>query len=222
VGALELDRAVGMTARRVDPAREAAFWAGAREAGRFFMGDSDVHRALRKIVGILDEAAIPYAIVGGLALNAYGYQRATMDVDVLLTHEGLAALKQRVLGLGYAERVPGGRGLRDLENRVDIDIVIAGEFPGDGKPKPVAFPDPALIAERGDAGALVPLTTLIELKLASGISAPHRMRDLADVLELIRAASLPASLAEQIDASVRPKYLELWQAACSSTALDQP
>jgi hypothetical protein len=33
------------------------------------------------------------------------------------------------------------------------------------------------------------------------------------VLELIRALSLPRQMAESLDASVRPKYDELWQAA---------
>jgi hypothetical protein len=51
------------------------------------------------------------------------------------------------------------------------------------------------------------------LKLASGSSAPHRLRDLADVLELIRATGLPTGLAQELDLSVREKYLELWQAA---------
>ena len=53
----------------------------------------------------------------------------------------------------------------------------------------------------------------IELKLASGLSAPHRLKDLADVLELIRHLSLPRDLAGSLDASVRPKFEELWQAA---------
>jgi hypothetical protein len=35
------------------------------------------------------------------------------------------------------------------EYGVDIDIVLAGSYPGDGKPKPVVFPDPATAAERG-------------------------------------------------------------------------
>lgn len=37
-----------------------------------------------------------------------------------------------------------------------------------------------------------------------------RLRDLAEVQDLIRTFSLPLGLAESIDASVREKYLELW------------
>jgi hypothetical protein len=107
--------------------------------------------------------------------------------------------------------------MRDTEHGVAIHALLAGEFPGDGKPKPVRFPDPADVAVRGEHGAFLPLETLletlIELKLASGLSAPHRLQDLADVLELIRAAALPASLAGRLDPSVHAKYSELWSAA---------
>src|SRR5260370_32260199 len=48
-------------------------------------------------------------------------------------------------------------------------------------PKPVIFPDPAKAAVRGERVALLPLPILIELKLASGMTAPHRLKDLADV-----------------------------------------
>lgn len=192
---------------------EGAFWAGVEYAGRFFMGDADVHRALVKLVGILDDAAIPYAIVGAMALNEYGYRRATVDVDVLLTAAGLAALKARVLGLGYVEKFPGSKGLRDTEHGVTIDVLVAGDYPGDGKPKAVRFPDPGVVAVRRAHGAFLPLERLVELKLASGTSAPHRLKDLADVLELIRAIGAPRALGDQLDPSVRDKYLELWDAA---------
>lgn len=104
------------------------------------MGAADVQRALEKLVRTLDAAKIPYAIVGALALNEYGYQRTTVDVNVLLTAEGLAAFKARMLGRGYLEKFPGSRGMRDTEYGVDIDVVLTGGFPGDGKPKPIGFP----------------------------------------------------------------------------------
>jgi hypothetical protein len=95
---------------------------------------------------------------------------------------------------------------------VDIDVVIAGSYPGDGKPKPVSFPDPGVSAERGARVALLPLPKLLELKLASGMTAADRLKDLADVQEVIRIKRLPRILANELDPFVRDKYLELWQA----------
>ena len=189
------------------------FWSGVAYAERFFMGTAEVQKAMTKLTHALDAAGIPYAIAGAMALNEHGYIRVTVDVDVLLTRDGLDRLKHEVLGRGYVEKFPGSKGLRDTEHGVAIDVLIAGDYPGDGKPKPVRFPDPANVAVRTGHGAFLPLETLIELKLASGLSAPHRLKDLADVLELVRASDLPESLAARLDPSVRDKYLELWTAA---------
>ena len=177
------------------------------------MGNSRVDHALEAVVRSLDEAGIPYCLVGALALNRHGYRRFTEDIDLLVTREGHTAFKALVLGRGYLEKFPGSKTLRDTANGVTIDFLISGEFPGDGKPKAVVFPDPATVAEKLDGLSLMPLPRLIELKLASGMSAPHRIKDLADVLELIRATHLTIELAEQLDASVREKYVELWHAA---------
>lgn len=198
---------------RLDREQEARFFAGVEEATRFFMGESDIQRALEKVVRLLEEDGIPYAVIGAMALNAYGYRRVTVDVDLLLTKEGLEAFRSKHLGLGYVQKFPGSKGLRDTENGVPIDIVITGEYPGDGQPKPVSFPDPATAAVRGDRVALLPLPRLIELKLASGMTAPHRLKDLADVLEMVRILDLPQSLVEDLHPFVCEKYLEIWQAA---------
>ncbi|HYM24579.1 MAG TPA: hypothetical protein VEU08_15285 [Vicinamibacterales bacterium] len=197
---------------RLDGGAEDRFWTGVRASERFFSGESEVQQALEKLARLLDEDGIPYAIVGAMALNAFGYRRTTVDVDVLLTADGLAAFKQRHLGRGYAERFPGSRSLRDTEHQVDVDVILAGSFPGDGQPKPVVFPDPAAAAERGAHIALLPLPTLLELKLASGISASDRLKDLADVQEVIRILQLPRSLGDSLDLYVRDKYLQLWDA----------
>jgi hypothetical protein len=193
--------------------RERAFWSGVENARRFFMGEADVQRALERLARLLDDKGIPYAVIDAMALNEWGYRRVTVDVDILLSADGLRQLKVEVLGRGYVEKFPGSRGLRDTEAGVNVDVVLAGEYPGDGKPKPVVFPDPAQAAIRGKRVALLPLPKLIELKLASGISAPHRLKDLADVLEVIRHLSLPRQMVESLDGSVRAKYEELWQAA---------
>jgi hypothetical protein len=203
----------GDEARTLPLDAEAEFFAGLEHAGRFFMGKADVQRAMEKLVRLLEQEGIPYAIVGALALNEYGYRRATEDVDVLLTRDGLSAFKKAFLGRSYVEKFHGSRGLRDTEHGVDIDVVVSGEYPGDGLPKPVRFPDPGEAAKRGRRIALLSLEKLLEIKLASGMSAPHRLRDLADVLELIRRCGLPREKAGDLDPYVREKFLELWDAA---------
>ena len=50
---------------------------------------------------------------------------------------------------------------------------------------------------------------LIELKLASGMTAPHRLKDLADVQELIKVRGLNSDFAERLHPYVREEYLKL-------------
>lgn len=176
-------------------------------------GQSDPQKSARAIARRLSQENIPYAIAGALALGALGHERLTVDVDILITAEGLARFKARWMGRGYVEQFPGSKGLRDTENDVKIDFLISGEFPGDGKPKPVAFPDPAAAGTEAGGYRVVALSYLLEMKLASGMSAPHRLQDLADVLALIRDRNLPQDLSEKLHPFVRAKFLELWEAA---------
>ncbi|MBI4957203.1 MAG: hypothetical protein HY908_34640 [Myxococcales bacterium] len=197
--------------QRLSPDASRAFWQGVSFTERFFMGLDEVHQALRRLTVTLETDGIPYAIAGAMALNAHGYRRATVDVDVLLTRQGLALFKEKHIGRGWVERFPGSKGMLDAELRVKIDVLIAGDYPGDGRPKSVRFPDPS-IAVHGDGFRVLPIRDLVELKLASGITNPNRLKDLADVQELIRHAALPLELGAELDPLVRDKFVEIWNA----------
>ena len=88
--------------------------------------------------------------------------------------------------------------------------------PATAAPKPVAFPDPASCSIEIGGIRYVDLKTLLELKLASGLTSPGRLKDLADVQELIRARDLPLEMRDQLDPYVRDKYTELWEGARSA------
>ena len=179
------------------------------EGSEHFSGASSVHKALEKITRRLEELRVPYVIAGGMALFFHGYRRFTEDVDIVVTAEGLRRLHEHLEGLGYLPLFPGSRGLRDVENGVRIEFLVTGEFPGDGKPKPVAFPAPEDAAIKTAGLPILGLAKLVELKLASG-AAPGRRKDLGDVQELIKLLRLPSAFADRLHASVQEKYLELW------------
>jgi hypothetical protein len=143
-------------------------------------------------VAELDRLQIDYALVGGLALQSFGFERSTQDVDLLISsQDDLMRLQAGLLGRGYQRKSPTSRHLRDEISRVRIGFLIAGEFPGDGKPKPVKFPHPRDVSTTSPEGLrIIDVRTLIELKLASAKSAAHRIKDRADVLELIHILKL--------------------------------
>ena len=171
-----------------------------------------VHRTLKRLAEALEAESIPYAIVEGMALNLLGYTRETVAVDILLTPRGLEQFQERLVGRGYVPAFSGAtKSFLDAQTRVKVEALITGEFPGDGKPKPVAFPAPESVSVERDGYCVIALEKLIELKLASGLTAPHRLRDLADVQDLISLLGLPLELGEQLDDSVRNEYQRLWE-----------
>lgn len=171
-----------------------------------------VHHTLKRLAQALKEESIPYAIVGGMALNLLGYTRETVDVDILLTPQGLARFHERLVGKGYIPAFTGAqKSFLDAQTRVKVEALVTGDYPGDGKPKRVAFPEPESVSVERDGYRVIMLEKLIELKLASGLTAPHRLRDLADVQDLISMLELPLELAEGLDESVQTEYKRLWE-----------
>ena len=67
---------------------------------------------------------------------------------------------------------------------------------------------------------MVTLERLIELKLASGMTAPDRLKDLADVQELIKFRHLSREFGEALDPYVRSKYFELFDAVKAGSRND--
>lgn len=180
------------------------------EGSRHFERRSAVFDSLRKVARRLDELRVPYAVVGGMALFQHGLRRFTEDIDILVTKPDLKRIHQALDGLGYLPLHPRSRHLRDTESGVRIEFRITGDYPGDGKVKPVAFPDPRDVALLADGVRYINLANLVELKLASGMTNPGRMRDLADVQELIKVLNLPESFAGQLNPFVREQFRTLW------------
>jgi len=187
------------------------------EGLRYFRGQGSLNNTLTQLTSDLKEHGIDYMIIGAVALLAHGYPRFTEDIDLVLTPEGLEAFHRELIGLGYVPAFPGARKkMRSTQDGVSIQVMITGEYPGDGKPKPVAMPEPSLASIEIDGVQFVTLEKLIELKLASGMTAPDRLKDLADVQELIKIRSLQKNFAEQLDPYVRDKFLELCESVAKS------
>lgn len=191
------------------------------EGLRFFRGKGMINKALCRIATDLDREGINYAVIGAVALNRHGYRRFTEDIDLLLTREGLDRFKEKLVGLGRRPAFEGAnKRFRTTGENVPVEVSTAGEYPGDGKPKPVVFPEPEQYAIEIDGVKTISLEKLVELKLPSGISAPHRLKDLADVQELIKVKGLDAEFAERLDEYVRGKFIELYEAVREADRLD--
>jgi hypothetical protein len=176
----------------------------------FFRGEGMLNKTLLRIVADLERNGIDYAVIGAIALNQHGYKRFTEDIDILLTKDGLKKFQDKLVGLGYRPAFEGAtKKYKATADNVSVEIVTTGEYPGDGLPKPVIFPDPSESVQEIDGVRTITLEKLIELKLASGMTAADRLKDLADVQEIIKIKGLGPEFADKLDASVQEKFREL-------------
>jgi hypothetical protein len=168
-----------------------------------------VERRLKEVTAALDDAGIPYAVVGGNAVAAWvatidpAATRTTKDVDILVRRADLGEITRALTKLGYRRE-----DLRDLVIFVDphepsrrsgIHLVWAGE-----KVRPsyaLPTPDVAEAVREAGAFAVLDLPALVRMKLTSlrDIDRVH----IADLLSVgliddrVRAA-LPRDLRQRL------------------------
>jgi len=188
----------------------------------FLAGKGIMQSTLERLAADLEEHGIDYCVIGAVALNQHGYKRFTIDIDLLMSKEGLLRFREELAGRGYRPAFEGAtKRFRAVKENVPIDVVTAGEYPGDGRPKPVQFPEPADASVTIAGVRTLRLEKLIELKLASGMTAPDRVKDLGDVQELIRVLRLDRSFAENLHPYVRERFLELQQGVAQAGDRDR-
>jgi hypothetical protein len=158
----------------------------------------------------LNQAGIPYAVVGGHAVASWvatvdeGAVRNTRDVDLLVRREDLPAVTQALERAGFvAEKSFGVTMFLDgpsAKPSESIHLLFAGEKVKEGDPLPV----PAVTTIDDPAGfRVITLEALVQMKLLS-----NRRKDQVHIEDLIAVgliddswpARLPPILAERLQA----------------------
>ena len=169
----------------------------------FFEGKGPVPETLRRLAETLRSAGIPHIFMGATAVYAYGYERTTKDVDVCMRSEDLEKFRRELVGSAYKPVAGRSRRFEDAETGITVDILVAGDIAGNTrKQREVCFPDPSEAVDV-DGLPLVSLPRLIELKLVT-----WRLKDWADVVELIRERNLDERFGDQFNPLVRQAYLQ--------------
>ncbi len=65
------------------------------------MPELDIYDELRKLISVLDEHEIDYALCGGLAMAIHARPRSTIDIDMLILSESLEKVLPIAFELGY-------------------------------------------------------------------------------------------------------------------------
>ncbi len=180
-----------------------------QEMRRHYAHSRDIATVLESLRRRFAEAEIPFAVVGAIALQHYGYVRHTEDIDIVTTPDGLNKIHETQVGRGIVPRGPGLRKrLRETEHVVNIDVITSGEHAG-SQDSPIVYPPPDSAAFVESDGIRYPtLESLISFKLASGVWG-NRTHDLGDVQRLIRLQALDEAFADRLHPELRPTFLEL-------------
>jgi hypothetical protein len=147
-----------------------------------------------KIARAASGAGVDFLLIGGHAVNAYGYQRTTLDIDLLVSEVQLEAWKGVLASLGYVlghetsafvqfAEPPGSE-----EFPIDLMVVDAPTFQ--------RLASGSTSRRFGDVDLRIPrVIDLIALKLHA-LRSPARAargKDLPDILELMRECGLHPS-----------------------------
>jgi hypothetical protein len=164
-----------------------------------------VVRALDQVLTACDSESV---VGGGWAVWRHGYiGRVTQVIDIVLPADRVVEFLQAASVSGFdVLQQPEGRWpkLRHRETGIEVDILPEGGRPGTAsRPAPTTIPHPnSMGAVRGTLKYMA-LASLIELKLAAG-----RIRDEADVVELIRENQDRVDQVRGHLAGVHPQYAQ--------------
>ncbi|MFM9064260.1 MAG: hypothetical protein ACKOOI_14705 [Pirellula sp.] len=169
-----------------------------------------VNERLRKTVRILEDAKVPYAVVGGHAVRAWVAQvdeaalRTTRDVDIMVRPSDFPAMKQAMIAAGFHHR-----NVSDLDMFVEhpeasardaVHVVLVGKIERAGdNPNPDIEP-----VTRANDFQTVRLETLVFMKLNA-----NRRKDQVHLLDLLSLGLIDQTWPDKYPEPLRSRLIEL-------------
>lgn len=153
-------------------------------------------------------SGVPHAICGGVAVCLHGYQRNTVDIDLIIRKADSDAVRSALEAAGLVwDR---DRAEFRSSQGVAVHFLYAGDRAGRGSNVYLPEPEGEFNVELVEGLPVLRLSKLIEVKIASGLGDVRRThKDFADVVELIAVRKLDSSFARHLHQLVRQTYRQL-------------
>jgi hypothetical protein len=158
-----------------------------------------VNERLRKTVRILEDAKVPYAVVGGHAVRAWVAQvdeaalRTTQDVDILVRPNDFPAMKDAMIAAGFHHRKTLALDMfvehPDASARDAVHVVFVGKI------EPLS---------RSNDFQTVQLETLVFMKLNA-----NRRKDQVHLLDLVSLGLIDQTWTERFPEPLRSRLIDL-------------
>jgi hypothetical protein len=168
-----------------------------------------VNELLRKTVRILEDAKVPYAVIGGHAVRAWVAQvdeaalRTTRDVEILVRPSDLPALTDAMTAAGFHHRNTSGLDMfvehPDASARDAVHVLLVGNIERGGEPNPDIEP-----AARANDFQTIALETLVRMKLNA-----FRDKDRVHLRDMISVGMIDATWLDKYPKHLRIRLEEL-------------
>lgn len=145
----------------------------------------DLLAEMTGVAAALADAAVPFAIVGGVAMGFYVKARTTLDLDILIDETDLPRARAAIADLGFLPYGPeflsgtGATRIRRFAKTAGADFLVLDCLMADDATRP-ALADPVRVEFRGVTLPVAARSVLVELK-----SRRASAQDRADI-EMLR------------------------------------
>lgn len=195
-----------------------------RELSLFHSPQNPLVHTLKHIENNFNEHNLKYSIIGGMAVNYFGYKRSTSDVDLIISEPDFLKFEQLYNNsnqfdyrfkngnkFAYINRLSRYKWI-DKRNNVNIDLISTNENNNEVYiPFPEPISDNILIDEKTRVHYST-LPNLISLKLGSFTeNGLRRSKDQSDVVELMTANKLDENFAVLLHPKIRHLYLKMYE-----------
>lgn len=166
---------------------------------------------LRRVTHALNTADIPYAVIGGNAVQHWVAQvdesvvRNTRDVDIILNESDLDRAILALEAEGFIYRHAAGVSMfldgPEAKARDAVHVVFAGQKVRDEYPEPVPLLDEYELMEESRT---LPFEKLVKMKLTS-----YRRKDQVHLLDMISIGLIDESWLDRLSPELRVRMEEL-------------
>jgi hypothetical protein len=142
---------------------------------------SQLSMQLRELDAAFQARGVGYAAIGGLAVNAYGFVRATRDIDLMVLVEDAQIVRAIAVDLGYSVLDEGKEIASYVRGPQRFDVMHAQRSISRdliARAHPIGLGDLQI--------PVVPVEGLIGLKVQAYNDNPRRLQDVMDMIELFR------------------------------------
>ncbi len=177
-------------------------------------------RVVQAIDRVLLATNCEAVVGGGWAVWRHGFiNRVTQDIDIILPSDRIADFLRvaSVSGFQVMVSLPGRwPKLLHKDTDVQVDILPEGERPGTPPDyAPTTIPSPGQLGAIAGSLRYLEINALVELKLAAA-----RLKDKADVVEILRANATEITSIRTHLAGVHSQYVDLFDSLVEQARKD--